>query len=162
MNESNKNNVTVTTKKDMRKAGRKCIIRSCGNSRRVSESIRLFACPIKSNVRLKWYSNCQVDNTDNKKIYVCEKHFERNCLLKRNIKTGSIPTLLLPDATVEENCLPINCLKNAAIPTLSLADACVEENRLQSTSISLEIYLYFNLEILNSFINILFLFYFYV
>lgn len=113
-------------KKDSRKRGTKCIIKSCKRSYRDSNQdipVRLFKFPKKEDARREWKFKCKLQRDFNvEKAQICNLHFESKYLSGRVLKRGAVPTLRL----TEEPLLNLN-MTDKDIAMDSFQDEIVEE-----------------------------------
>lgn len=76
----------------------KCCISSCGAKRQENRSTKFFKFPAREKNEVlfrKWHDACNLKDVLHKNLYLCERHFEKNLILKKNLKKESVPSLYL-------------------------------------------------------------------
>lgn len=62
----------------------KCCVENCNSKKKCSENIRFFRFPKENKILKKWKENCKITTKIDQWNFVCEKHFEKQCLGKKN------------------------------------------------------------------------------
>ena len=86
-----------------------CAVLDCYSKQR--DGARLFQYSTNYYNHDLWLKNCRILPSCKKRIFVCSKHFETSCFLKRKLKLTAVPTLCLPDLqdlNVDSSILEIN------------------------------------------------------
>ncbi|GBP00715.1 hypothetical protein EVAR_72195_1 [Eumeta japonica] len=84
---------------DPRKSGSRCCLQHCRKSRRTFPYMKLFTFPhIDSPLFKQWAGKCNLDEQlikNSSKLFLCERHFPVDCIGKRYLKRGAVPSLHL-------------------------------------------------------------------
>lgn len=119
------------------KAGNKCSLPHCGRSRRSFPEMKLFRFPYFDSPLFKeWVEKCNIDEQFVERsplLFLCDRHFTLDCIGKKYLKRGAVPSLHLFDSnesiSIEERQY---CVGNEDIDLSLLRSPPSKYRRLQS------------------------------
>lgn len=125
----------------MENSGLLCAVSSCKSSRRKNPERKFFIFPSEQGMFKVWLNKCGLSERNvPKRLHICDKHFNPDCIGKRRLKRNSFPELYLtyPDLKLDQETplryQNIKTYSNNIVPInedMSLVDCIEQSNDLE-------------------------------